>query len=772
MRRIISMILVFVMLVVPGIPTVSYAVTGHVNGCTQNLPDMSCCTKTYNITAKPGYEVVDVIVNGDHKGPITQWTFTDLTGPQEMKVVTRKTASAEFPEFTYSAGEEGYQIIDDGIVNDIQNWRIKFLKSGILRFNSITDSIDVFCVGGGGGGSTGGGAGGYTETQKGIVVSTGTDYTITIGEGGAGTDGSAASKGSDGGVTSAFNVSADGGKGCSDIFGADGGSGGGAGSSDYPNAYAGGAGGSNGSSGSDNTQITGGNGQEKTTREFGESTGTLYAGGGGGGGRSLSGGAGGDGGGGAGGGAGRSAQAGDENTGGGGGGSYYHSGAAGGSGIVVIRNARSPQNTTNTYTITYDDNGGSGAPASQTKTQGVDLTLTSDVPTRNGYTFLGWSVERASEYPVYTSTNNICTIDSNLTLYAVWSEEINTATYTVSYNTNGGGSAPASQTKTQGESITLSNVTPTKTNCLFLGWAKSSTATTAQYAAGATYTDEGDVTLYAVWENLASQMPDFVYTKTDNSFAGTGYETITQSEVGGVKNWQIKVKADGQITFNKVVDKVDIFLVGGGGGSSVGSGGAGPGGGGGYTTTIRGVEVQEGVTYIFDVGAGGLGNVTGTTGNGKPSKVLKLVNSNQVQIGIADGGYSGANGGDGGSGGGGNNSAGGSDGSDGVGSPAGNGQGTTTSEFGEGGTLYAGGGGGYGNTNWGYNSGGEGGAGGGGRAAYGGQWDGADGEDGEANTGGGGGAGYDWWNKDNTSETREKPGGNGGSGIIIIRNAR
>ena len=37
------------------------------------------------------------------------------------------------------------------------------------------------------------------------------------------------------------------------------------------------------------------------------------------------------------------------------------------------------------YIIRYDANGGSGAPANQTKTYGVDITLSNIVPVRNGY---------------------------------------------------------------------------------------------------------------------------------------------------------------------------------------------------------------------------------------------------------------------------------------------------------------------------------------------------------------------------------------------------
>lgn len=44
-----------------------------------------------------------------------------------------------------------------------------------------------------------------------------------------------------------------------------------------------------------------------------------------------------------------------------------------------------------TYTVSYNANGGSGQPSSQTKTYGVALTLSSTKPTRTGYTFQGWA---------------------------------------------------------------------------------------------------------------------------------------------------------------------------------------------------------------------------------------------------------------------------------------------------------------------------------------------------------------------------------------------
>ena len=71
-----------------------------------------------------------------------------------------------------------------------------------------------------------------------------------------------------------------------------------------------------------------------------------------------------------------------------------------------------------TYTVSYNANGGSGAPASQTKTYGVNLTLSSTVPTRAGYAFKGWAT--SSTGAVAYQAGGTYTANSSITLYAVW----------------------------------------------------------------------------------------------------------------------------------------------------------------------------------------------------------------------------------------------------------------------------------------------------------------------------------------------------------------
>lgn len=72
-----------------------------------------------------------------------------------------------------------------------------------------------------------------------------------------------------------------------------------------------------------------------------------------------------------------------------------------------------------TYTVTYNANGGTGAPSNQTKTYGKTLTLSNTIPTKTDYVFKGWGTSASSTTVSYTAGGSY-TGNTNITLYAIW----------------------------------------------------------------------------------------------------------------------------------------------------------------------------------------------------------------------------------------------------------------------------------------------------------------------------------------------------------------
>lgn len=93
-----------------------------------------------------------------------------------------------------------------------------------------------------------------------------------------------------------------------------------------------------------------------------------------------------------------------------------------------------------TYTVSYNANGGSGAPSAQTKTKDVTLGLSSTKPTKS---------------------------------------------YTVTYNANGGNVSPSNKS----------------VSCTFKNWNTAQNGSGTSYSSGASYTANSGATLYAQWTN-------------------------------------------------------------------------------------------------------------------------------------------------------------------------------------------------------------------------------------------------------------------------------
>ena len=155
-----------------------------------------------------------------------------------------------------------------------------------------------------------------------------------------------------------------------------------------------------------------------------------------------------------------------------------------------------------TYTITYNANGGSGAPGKQSYVYATSgsINLSSVRPTKTGAVFKGWALSSTATTAAYQPGQAwLRSNNKNYTLYAVWDD-----TYTITYNANSGSGAPSAQTYHYASSgtINLSTTRPTRSGYTFLGWALSASATKAAYQPGQAWSKSNarNYTLYAVWK--------------------------------------------------------------------------------------------------------------------------------------------------------------------------------------------------------------------------------------------------------------------------------
>lgn len=173
--------------------------------------------------------------------------------------------------------------------------------------------------------------------------------------------------------------------------------------------------------------------------------------------------------------------------------------------------------TANTYTITFNANGGSGAPGTQTGNYNSTITLSSTKPTRTGYNFSKWNTKANGTGVSYNPGTKI-NITGNMTLYAIWTAK--TVKVTFYRNTSSSDKTTATQTFTYGVSgQAFSNKGWSRTGYTLLGWSENRSATTAQYSTLSGVQNSWinskspSVSIYAVWKKTTN-----IYVYTGGSF--------------------------------------------------------------------------------------------------------------------------------------------------------------------------------------------------------------------------------------------------------------
>lgn len=158
-------------------------------------------------------------------------------------------------------------------------------------------------------------------------------------------------------------------------------------------------------------------------------------------------------------------------------------------------------NVENGYKITYDANGGKNAPAPQFKIKNHSQKFSDIKPSRDFYTFKGWSTNPKTTQPMYKAGDTIPeNINKDLYLYAVW-QPVNCY---INYDTQGGKIKNSTQIVQYNTPTKVHNYVPTKTGYKFLGWATTKGAKTVKYKPGDQITVKDKyLTLYAVWQKIS-----------------------------------------------------------------------------------------------------------------------------------------------------------------------------------------------------------------------------------------------------------------------------
>ena len=147
------------------------------------------------------------------------------------------------------------------------------------------------------------------------------------------------------------------------------------------------------------------------------------------------------------------------------------------------------QKTANSYTVTYNKNGGSGSNFTRTITYGSVYGKV-DNPTRTGYDFTGWYTAASGGNQVVETTK--MTTASNHTLYAHWSAK----GYTVSFNGNGGSTPSAKTVYYDSTYGTLPSTS--RTGYTFAGWYTAASGG-SQITTSTKVAITANQTLYAHW---------------------------------------------------------------------------------------------------------------------------------------------------------------------------------------------------------------------------------------------------------------------------------
>ena len=219
--------------------------------------------------------------------------------------------------------------------------------------------------------------------------------------------------------------------------------------------------------------------------------------------------------------------------------------------------------TKHVYTITYYKNDGSGTSETESKTEGVNYTISTNKFSRTGYSLSKWNTQAGGGGTDYTKGATYST-DAPLDLYAVWTAQ----NYTITLNGNGGSGNPANVSATYGLAAPSVGTLPTKADKNFAGYwtGEGGTGTMVVDASGvwvasiSGYTDGSKNWIGTEGKTIYAKWVDKTYTNYRTSCSET-YDIVLHDNNGGSHNGSAKVADGGKLLTNIVAPTRDGYSV-------------------------------------------------------------------------------------------------------------------------------------------------------------------------------------------------------------------
>ena len=177
------------------------------------------------------------------------------------------------------------------------------------------------------------------------------------------------------------------------------------------------------------------------------------------------------------------------------------------------------------HLVKYDLNGGSGTINSYEVADKSNHIIDSVIPTKEGYTFLGWSLDKSSNIGDYESGDSY-TVSSDVTFYAIWQKK-----YFVIYDPNGGTGGPETDFISANDSYIVKSEVPNANDITygFKNWNTMSDGSGESYAPGSVLPVNNDITLYAQYDPYIARIGSVYYFKLDDAVNAVNNNNVAET---------------------------------------------------------------------------------------------------------------------------------------------------------------------------------------------------------------------------------------------------